>query len=115
MNPVIKQAWIAALLSGDYRQVRGMLADIEGGRCALGVLADLGVEAEQVERTVGTVKDTDGKLVTAYLYNGHEFALPEVVLYWAGLTYQEVNRIGRLNDVVGMTLPAIAAWIEARL
>ena len=37
----IKQKWVAALRSGDYKQGRGYLRTIDNEYCSLGVLCDL--------------------------------------------------------------------------
>jgi hypothetical protein len=40
MNPELKQKWLAALRSGEYKQARGYLKT-EFGYCCLGVLCDV--------------------------------------------------------------------------
>jgi hypothetical protein len=38
MNTELKQKWVEALRSGEYRQIRGRLNDYDNGYCCLGVL-----------------------------------------------------------------------------
>lgn len=41
MNPEIKQLWLDALRSGDYKQGTGQLRDYNDNYCCLGVLCDV--------------------------------------------------------------------------
>lgn len=54
MKPEVKEKWIAALRSGEYRQARGVLNDGQGGYCCLGVLCEVakqeGVKLITLER-----------------------------------------------------------------
>lgn len=45
MNPSVKQAWLAALRSGEYEQGYGLLHPTEDTYCCLGVLCDLHAKA----------------------------------------------------------------------
>ena len=79
MKQEIKEKWIAALRSGEYRQTKGRLHDANG-YCCLGVLTDLcarekGAEWEDPD-------DDDG----AYAMNGCEMHPPLGVVKWAGLS-----------------------------
>ena len=46
MYKSLKQAWITALRSGKYKQIKELMTDHAGGFCAMGVLAE--VYAQQV-------------------------------------------------------------------
>lgn len=93
MKEDIKQLWIAALKSGEYKQGKGALTIIrETGEedCCLGVLCKLAVKA-------GVLGDNDvqifegfnvlGEMVTVKSYGPERdyTALPEEVRDWAGL------------------------------
>lgn len=41
MNAEVKEKWLAALRSGDYRKAKGRLSRGRNRRCCLGVLRDL--------------------------------------------------------------------------
>lgn len=51
MVPEIKERWVAALRSGDYRQTKGALRDSDGF-CCLGVLCEITKEETGLEWTV---------------------------------------------------------------
>ena len=119
MDPVIKADWVAALRSGTYRQISGHLADEGNGRCCLGVLCDLAVEAGVVRKqrrsgpyvqyiSVLNEDDNDGGV------------LPDAVVTWAGLPdcnpVPDGSDLGLsgLNDY-GMSFPDIADHIERGL
>lgn len=81
MKPEIKEAWIAALESGQYEQGQGYLhrldPDNKDTYCCLGVLCELATEAGICEKFNFT------PLTIAY--DGRSFHLPESVMRWAGL------------------------------
>ena len=82
MNPRIKQRWLEALRSGEYKQTTENLQD-NNGFCCLGVLCDLHAK----ERGMDWVRLNDN-----YELYGEAQTLPLSVQEWAGLD----------NDVVGM-------------
>jgi len=84
MNPRIKQRWLDALRSGEYKQTTGNLRDINGF-CCLGVLCDLQAQ----ERSTNWVKRNN-----SYGLYGEAQTLPLSVQEWAGLD----NDIGGLVD-----------------
>ena len=75
MNKVIKQKWIAALRSGEYKQGKGQLHNSKGEFCCLGVLCDLAVKEGVVQKTAG---DSD------LHYDGATLTPPPSVQKWAG-------------------------------
>lgn len=75
MNPSIKQAWIEALRSGEYKQGTGCLRE-DDRYCCLGVLVDLHIKKHDLEWE---------KLGEDYHFDGSAATLPAVVLEWAGL------------------------------
>lgn len=72
MNAEIKQAWLAALRSGEYEQAYGKLRSGDSF-CCLGVLCDLHAVATD------NTWDEDGR------YFNEPGALPPEVAEWAGL------------------------------
>lgn len=84
MNPRIKQRWLEALRSGEYKQTTENLQNSDGF-CCLGVLCDLHAK----ERGMNWVRRTDG-----YELYGETQILPLSVQEWAGLD----NDIGGLVD-----------------
>jgi len=84
MNPRIKQRWLDALRSGEYKQTTGNLRDINGF-CCLGVLCDLQAQ----ERSTNWVKRNN-----SYGLYGEAQTLPLSVQEWAGLD----NDIGGMVD-----------------
>jgi len=119
MNPEIKQAWVAALRSGEYKQGVGQLNE-NGDMCCLGVLCDLHSKAtgNQWEGDYG-VK----------LYGQHDCLPPSCVVQWAGLKEESpyvkiqvsenpedtmTQPLSELNDN-GSTFEEIADLIEEQL
>lgn len=86
MNREIKEAWLAALRSGAYRQARGTLVEFKGGidpgaevpvaYCCLGVLTDLYCKNSPAGKAndMGILDASEGSEV-----------LSEPVQKWAGL------------------------------
>lgn len=70
MNPEIKQRWVAALRSGEYKQAHHKLADAHGGYCCLGVLCDLYAKENGMHNLYELESDEQdelpGVLVTAW-------------------------------------------------
>lgn len=117
MNQEIKDQWIAALRSGEYKQTRGNLYRC-GRYCCLGVLCDLAEKAGVVE-----IRQVNGHV--AYGTND-EFAyaldstdvLPKSVQAWAGLDDENPAPEGsdyalsEYNDSLGRDFNDIADLIE---
>jgi len=127
MNPDVKQKWIAALRSGDYKQTREQLRR-ENSYCCLGVLTDLYDKDETVEREDHWCGDlysyTCGEPKSKYK---SESVLPQPVMEWAGLEeynptvkyshctkYPELNIVSLafLNDHENLNFEQIADIIE---
>jgi hypothetical protein len=112
MNPQIKQKWVSALRSGDYKQTQHRLRK-EDGFCCLGVLCDLYGKENNAE---WTPLDFDN----AYAFQEFESYLPSSVKKWADLEYcnphvnDEESTLVRLNDS-GSTFEQIADVIEHQL
>ena len=82
MNPVVKEKWLEALRSGEYKQVDGFLRTRSDGYCCLGVLSQIASD----EGVVDQPKEVNG----AYRWTNENgasnnmYLLPEV-MEWAGL------------------------------
>lgn len=93
MNKKIKQKWINALLSGEYKQGNNAL-HINKQFCCLGVLCDL---AEKEGIVTSKLYDHHNKDVETYSFGCDEQGndeweqLPPVVAKWAGI-----------NDYIGL-------------
>lgn len=112
MDPKVKQQWVAALRSGEYKQGQGLLHYHDGGddrMCCLGVLSHLAYQAEVCDREV----DEYGE----FTYSGSNNYLPYRVVDWAGLNthnpgvLEEPKNLANLNDA-GFTFDQIADLIE---
>lgn len=115
MNQEIKDAWLAALRSGEYPKTTERLHD-DTGFCCLGVLCDLHAKAtgQQWEPGLGAI---------VYLHN--DAALPPSVVRWAGLdnelpkvgpwTLAELNDGNSVFDIEPLTFAEIADLIEREL
>lgn len=110
----IRQKWVAALRSGQYKQgtsnlvVRGKKAD---QFCCLGVLCDMAVRA-------GVIPEPElPEERYAYSYEGKTGLPPRKVLKWVGLATDEGRSLGlpslaSLNDE-GKKFSTIAKIIES--
>ena len=113
MNPQIKQKWVDALRSGDYKQTQNRLHN-EYGFCCLGVLCDLYGKENNVEWEPSIYYNND------YEFQHMVTVLPLSVMEWAGV--EEVNpyvnggpfTLAELNDQ-GSTFNEIADVIEEHL
>ena len=110
MNEQVKEKWLNALRSGDYKQTKSCLHKGDGF-CCLGVLCDL----------YGKEHNVEWKLVDAGIY--YEFQdkkaiLPLSVIEWAGVEDDNPEicetPLSRLNDI-GSTFNVIADLIEEHL
>jgi hypothetical protein len=118
MSKRIKDLWVAALRSGEYKQTQKLLKD-ENGHCCLGVLCELYQKENEVNIEVSN-KAQDGRVYSLFLTE--PAVLPLAVMKWAGLLsqdgrprdYQETTRYPKLtakNDE-GASFKEIADIIE---
>ncbi len=119
LNPVARK-WVKALRSGKYKQVTGVLTEMDKerkviGHCCLGVLCELAVADGIVKKTVtktGRVR-----------YGGKDALLPKQVQKWAQLKTDnghfgrpypaDYSSLVRLNDDKD-SFKAIARVIEQK-
>lgn len=118
MNEDIKSRWLAALRSGDYKQGKDFLHNVENDTyCCLGVLCDIYAKGENVE-----CRKPDGGV--EYFFDAHE-VLPNEIIEWAGFKEFDVNpsvktdtgiweSVAELNDN-GNSFIEIAGMIERSL
>lgn len=109
MKHEVKQKWLAALRSGEYKQGRDALCNIDNEFCCLGVLCDIfRKETNNGEWSkIGTFFLNDDSYV--------DF-LPTEVAYWAGLevtnpTPENSPSLSYMNDH-GSSFATIADIIE---
>lgn len=111
MKPEIKDKWVAALRSGEYKQTSAALQTKEGF-CCLGVLCDLH------SKTTGIAWEVGGQFPKDMAYLGASYFLPHAVVVWADVAHE-----GRLpsglslavfNDE-GVPFSTIADIIEEEL
>lgn len=106
MNEKIKKQWIEALRSGEYKQGKNYLRNIENNFCCLGVLTDLyckekNEEWELIEKT--------------YYFDVSKVFLSEKVEGWSGLQNEySIGTLMTMNDS-GKTFKEIADYIEKKL
>jgi hypothetical protein len=77
MNPQIKEKWIDALRSNEYKQTQGYLHTSDG-YCCLGVLCDLYAKEHHVEWKIGN----NGHIQS---FDGRDQLLPNSVRDWSGI------------------------------
>jgi hypothetical protein len=122
MKPEIKQRWVEALRSGQYRQGTGALR-AHGHYCCLGVLCDLAIQDEVLPGWEHF--NSEGCDTTDPLAWQGDF-LPERVRDWAGLSNvnprvedpeEEGEDVGLsiVNDERQCSFSRIANIIEAQL
>lgn len=114
MNREIKEKWVAALRSGEYKQGMGQLRDSSDSRfCCLGVLTDLYIKETgqgKWDSNFFRSGNKDGNLFSGFT--------PEPVRVWAGLRDRnpqvDATNLATLNDG-GCTFNQIADKIEEYL
>jgi len=123
MKPEIKEKWLAALRSGDYKQGRGALKRILNGEvvyCCLGVLSDLYAK----ETGVAWVGEGGSSSTSFCLKIPHtnykNYGIPaKAVQEWSGLFeaegYGGTKGVIALNDMGFADFHAIADEIEKTL
>lgn len=111
MNQQIKERWMSALVSGEYKQGKGFLHQ-QHKFCCLGVLCDLYLK--ETEKS-WVYDDSDG----SYSIDEEFGTLPDEVMKWAELTDRNpsirgIADLATLNDI-GHTFENIAQHIQESL
>jgi hypothetical protein len=102
VNPDVKQRWVSALRSGEYKQGIGYLNRADKF-CCLGVLCDISEVDQWDESLINNVM----------LYQRHNATLPPGVVDWAGWD-DDTGRLVAMNDS-GESFMTIADYIEENL
>lgn len=120
MNPAVKQLWVTALRSGEYKQGRHGLKRGKRGNntyCCLGVLCDI----YHKETGKGAwVEDDLGNTTSSYSsFAGDSTYLPECVSNWSNLLasdpcFKYNKHLSTANDD-GVSFSEIATLIEDNL
>lgn len=124
MNPEIKERWIGALRSGEYKQAKKQLR-FHDHYCCLGVLCDLHSKETGTKWHRGSYPHKTGDPDLAYhtiTYLKMEGVLPDEVCLWAGISDPDPKvgcgeppvKLSKLNDD-GASFEEIAGWIEGCL
>lgn len=109
MNKEIKEKWVQALRSGEYKQGKFALCS-SNSYCCLGVLCDL----HSKQHNLHWEKKSD----YTNIYLGHACSLPKDVYKWAEIDFcPSINEIPlmTINDVEGKNFNEIADLIEKYL
>ncbi len=114
MNQTVKEKWVSALRSGEYKQGKDFLR-VDDKFCCLGVLCELAVENNVIDPAVEDLGDV-------FTYDGSASFLPDSVVKWSGLTspnpwvdYDNTDGpISEPNDS-GLSFEYIADLIENQL
>ncbi len=121
MNPEIKERWLKALRSGEYKQARKQLR-FHDHYCCLGVLCDLHSKETGTQWHRGSYPHKTGDPDLTYhtiTYMKMEGLLPEEVSAWAGISDSDPKisrgeqsvKLSKLNDD-GASFTEIAELIE---
>lgn len=88
MDTEIRDKWMAALRSGEYRQGTGALRNSQTGRyCCLGVLCEIAVKEGVIPPS--SVEPDDSSTRS---FDGAAAMLPMSVIKWAGMRYEGETR-----------------------
>jgi hypothetical protein len=110
MNPEVKQAWLTALRSGDYKQGRFVLRSKDNDYCCLGVLCDIHAKETGNQWTQHTFADGEPD---DFFYADNVANIPYEVETWSGLI--NTSHLMGMNDRVENTFSQIADYIEENL
>lgn len=89
MKKSVKEAWIAELRSGNYKQGTGYLT-MDNNYCCLGVLCELAYKENVINKSiVNAPKYTKGEVIVHY--DTMESILPPAVAAWAGMYDPETD------------------------
>ena len=128
MKADVKDRWVNALRSGDYKQGTQCLLSESGSYCCLGVLCDLYMKETKEEVEWETTEDSYGDKMKVASFLGYTTILPETIREWAGLneqspsvTYVDMDGEGgyfmlsNLNDEHDASFDQLAELIEEQL
>lgn len=103
MNPELKQKWVDALRSGEYKQSPGQLYNSANDTyCCLGVLCDV----------TGIEKAVAHGYLCYEVQDGTQF-VPDIIKVMIPLAVQ--SELAAMNDARNKSFPEIATYIEENL
>lgn len=117
MNTDLKQKWVKALRSGEFRQRKGGCVGVDGTCCAVGVLAKV-LEKEglvEIKPTRFSPELLQIRDVASSYQDGCRGSLPTTVLSSLQLSCSEESEIVHMNDVEHRSFESIANHIETHL
>lgn len=109
MKQDLKQAWLAALRSGKYRQGQGALKSVGGSYCCLGVLCEVaGLKEKQLScgSAAKAFIDKTGDYDVSYL--------PDGFAHEVDISATKQSALAEMNDD-GKTFEQIADYIEQNI
>jgi hypothetical protein len=106
MNKTLKDKWVAALRSGQYRQAKEYLHVPNLGYCCLGVLCDIYDDTKWIDNAHTEYNFGDR---TKRTYPTLDW------LYMIGLPDYIAGYLTILNDTENKTFSQIADWIETNI
>jgi hypothetical protein len=114
LKPEVKAKWLEALRSGNYRQGRGLLRNLENDYCCLGVLCDVDTETEQCWYLGFGAYKFGVNESTVELEYFQRLCVPDKQT--SLLHYHDIRqRLIRMNDKEGKSFTEIADYIEENL
>jgi hypothetical protein len=105
MKQEIKEKWVAALRSGEYRQTRSTLRD-ETGFCCLGVLTDLYLKENDEEWVL---------INTHYSFDDENLLLPQQVQEWAEIDTDPRLSLNEASSAIRIALESYQSNIPPTL
>lgn len=103
MNAELKEKWLVALRSGDFKQSRGTLCDsLYNTYCCLGVLCKINGLMERVG-------------LANYFGDKSTTNLPDSYSYKIGISASQEKTLVEMNDKERKSFTEIADWIESNL
>ena len=122
LNPEIKNEWIIALRSGDYKQGKSVLQSEHGTFCCLGVICDILQKKGVVQMTPDALNRKSYKLKIEVI--GDDAILSDGIAQYLGIDSDpivhyfdmkwELSGLAALNDT-GVSFAEIATLIEEQL
>jgi len=113
MNQEIKQRWISKLRSGEYKQGKNRLKNLDGSMCCLGVLCELYREDHPGIEWIECIPDNSFSILNSV------DILPKSIMIWAELNSTCGNignlTLGYMNDIANYDFNKIADIIEKEL
>ena len=106
MNKSVKLKWKKALISGEYKQGKEVLKQLDNSFCCLGVLCDIH------SKETDTSWDENAYGAT---YRNESIELPPEVVEWAGIDFDIQEKLIDMNDIQDKSFIDIAYYIDKNL